>query len=334
MPAAARSALTRLLHVVIDHGHRDFFVPARKLALDAAGNPSMLVRMMPKMTVATILAMCLVMYYRMESFVRPNPVDTIMLALTATGSITLNCLGKTVRELAVCLRPNGELEKLGVGSAKIAESALALLVRQRLLTRSFQVISTGGGFLAMGMTLTYATYLGLARAWAILLAATLVGFQLVVLIPMTIEFNLALQTAAALTADAVLEVVLSACEVSPDDNDEWESRVVQPALALADGPVGILSRGFGRGLALSYVGFWATSVGMLSAVSFSLGFVLQVANSWRLVGLVATLAATLALLLLPLVMSEAVAEVSTSCDDLGNAINRECDRLDNCLRYL
>jgi hypothetical protein len=275
MPAATRSALTRLLHVVIDHGHRDFFVPARKLALDAAGNPSMLVRMMPKMTVATILAMCLVMsmYYRMESFVRPNPVDTIMLALTTTGSITLNCLGKTVRELAVCLRPNGELEKLGVGSAKIAESALALLVRQRLLTRSFQVISTGGGFLAMGMTLTYATYLGLARAWAILLAATLVGFQLVVLIPMTIEFNLALQTAVALTADAVLEVVLSACEVSPDDNDEWESRVVQPALALADGPVGILSRGFGRGLALSYVGFWATSVGMLSAVSFSHGAV-------------------------------------------------------------
>eukprot|EP01047_Picozoa_sp_COSAG01_P070942 COSAG01_NODE_10885_length_2060_cov_48.003570_3_plen_48_part_01 len=38
--------------------------------------------------------------------------------------------------------------------------------------------------------------------------------------------------------------------VAPKDEADWETKVVQPSLALANGPVAVLSAGWGRGLAL------------------------------------------------------------------------------------
>jgi hypothetical protein len=58
------------------------------------------------------------------------------------------------------------------------------------------------------------------------------------------------QVASALASDAVIEVVQAAKVVSPSDAEQWEARVVAPALALS-ASVGALSRGWSWGLTLA-----------------------------------------------------------------------------------
>ena len=61
---------------------------------------------------------------------------------------------------------------------------------------------------------------------------------------MVMEFNLTLQVAAELTADATLELVTAIKSISPADTEAWEKQIEGPVLALADGPVAVLSRGW------------------------------------------------------------------------------------------
>jgi hypothetical protein len=162
------------------------------------------------------------------------------------------------------------------------------------------------------------------------------GYLVAIVVPIFAEFALSLQVAAALASDAVLEVVHSVRHVSPSDTEAWEAKVVGPSLVLDSGAVGQLSQGWGHGLALSYIGLWTFGIGMFAVwVVGPLALVLSGPNAGRMFGAVLALVFTILIVGLPLVMSGAVADVSTSCDDLGNAINqRRIEDLDRSPRLL
>jgi hypothetical protein len=161
------------------------------------------------------------------------------------------------------------------------------------------------------------------------------AYLLCTLVPMVMEFNLTLQVAAELTADATLELVTAIKSISPADTEAWEKQIEGPVLALADGPVAVLSRGWSRGLGLSYFGFWTISLAAFAGFSQLLAQVMSAATPMRVVGILLMLLLTVALVTLPLIMSGAVAEVSTCCDDISNAINaRRIEDLDRSPRLL
>jgi hypothetical protein len=127
------------------------------------------------------------------------------------------------------------------------------------------------------------------------------------------EFMLTLQAAAVLAADDVLEVVHAAKVVSPSNSEVWETKVVAPALILSDS-VGLLSTGWGHGLTMAYVGLWGMGIGLFGLV-LHFTRVEPVMAVFCSVGLLIVMA-------LPMVMSQGVAAVSTSCDELGDVVNK------------
>jgi hypothetical protein len=172
-----------------------------------------------------------------------------------------------------------------------------------------------------------------SNPWKAIPVLLSVAYLLVTAVPLFFEFALSLQVAAALASDAVLEVVHSVHLVSPSDTEAWEAKVVGPSLVLDSGAVGQLSRGWGYGLALSYVGLWTMGIGMFAVFSMSMANLMSGPNGGRAFGAFISLVGTLLIVGLPLVMSGAVADVSTSCDDLGTAINqRRIEDLDRSPR--
>jgi hypothetical protein len=152
-----------------------------------------------------------------------------------------------------------------------------------------------------------------------------------------LDFLFSLQVSAALVADAVEDVVEAALSVSPDDEEEWEAKVVQPALALPHGAMGALSDGWSRGLSIVFVGCWSLSIAVFGAA-------LSVANGSARLGdnptagvlqVAGIIVIDVMILFLPLHMSRCVAQVSSSCDELMNTLNdRRLDNLGDSMRLL
>jgi hypothetical protein len=154
-------------------------------------------------------------------------------------------------------------------------------------------------------------------------------------VPLACEFAFSLQVSAALAADSVLEVAHAVNAISPADEDRWEANVVTPALALANGPIHLLSNGWGRGLALCYVGLWSAAIAAIFTFCRHLLIVLSAPSVGRINTLLFNATAMLTLLGMPLAISQAVAAVSTSCDDLGESINqRRIENLDTGARLM
>jgi hypothetical protein len=269
-------------------------------------------------------------------------LEVYLLVIFFTASPFILALTKVTQELFAVLRPDGELARLGLGDTKVSVSALATLEKQRKLTRLVQAFSVGVGTLfaapsgifmiVMAMGMGRAT---IAQGATISTTLLLAAVFLVVTVPLACEFALSLQVAAALTSDSVLEVVHAVNSVSPVDDTQWNGRVVQPSLELANGPVALLSRGWGGGLALLYIGLWSLSLGLVFSFSQQLVMISAYFSPFRFNGLLLTTAAVLLLLGMPMAISVAVAQVSTSCDDLGDSINqRRIEDLDRSPRLL
>jgi hypothetical protein len=219
----------------------------------------------------------------------------------------------------------------------ISERALRRLVRQWWITRALQALSFFVGliFVLIAIQKMLAHFIhGDAESFSVIMIMPM-GLSMLTIAPLFGEFALSLQVAAALTSDAVLEVVNAVNAVSPNETEVWEARVVTPALALANGAVGLLSKGWGRGLALAYVGWWGMAVGFFGMFVRTMMSLIGAVRSWSVIQNVGTLSFVLIALGLPLLMSRAVAAVSTSCDEMGNAINqRRIEDLDRSPRLL
>ena len=138
------------------------------------------------------------------------------------------------------------------------------------------------------------------------------GLFLIVVAPLVCEFALALQVGAVLASDAVTECVHSVQHTNPSDVS-CKKKVDDPVLALPSGAVGNLSSAFSRGLTLVYIGCWTMTMG---------GFALLIKHGAGEAAMWFT-PMYAPFLFFPMVMSTAVAEVSSSCDDLTNEINRK-----------
>lgn len=130
--------------------------------------------------------------------------------------------------------------------------------------------------------------------------------------------------ASALAADATLEVVLAAQEVSPAKSDDWVSRVVEPCTKLALDVMDELTHGWGSALLVMFAASWLTAIGAFSmALMTSTGLHLMAQAFFY-----GMMTLTMVLVCVPIAMSRDPAAVSTSCDDLLAELNfRRCELL-------
>ena len=157
---------------------------------------------------------------------------------------------------------SAELQALGAGTTLISQSAFRKLDRQKHLMRFVQACCLlmgsgmflgGWGSFAVHVPNGFVDEAGSLQTFS-LYSIPLGAFMMFEAV-FCADFVLALHVAAALASDAVLEVVHAVTRTEPSDLEVWQQVVVGPALALSDGPVGLLSQGFGRGLALAFFGW-------------------------------------------------------------------------------
>ena len=318
----------------------DYFARARKLLFDSeTGDPTALARALPYLAVVRPLSMIFYASGRITSMTEPTETDVLMMTCYLCFFVMSQALTLICSELRYILRKGGELERLGVGETEISARAFASLERQRMLLRFFQLalvgngLGWGGGGMGSLIKNAYQNQFipgGFTR-WGFNMVPVALFF--LVEAPLFIELALTMQVASALGSDAVLEVVHAVRKTAPSEADAWESEVVTPALALANGSVGLLSQGWSRPLALAFFGMWTMAIGVFALVlrefdpsptahrlSDTNLLAIDMAAMWAPGALIVS-APLLGCLLMPLIMSAAVADVSTSCDDLLSSIN-------------
>ena len=298
----------------------DYFAWARKLLSNPeTGEPTALSRVLPYLAVVRPLSLMFYASGRLTSATEPTETDVLMMTCYLCFFVMGQALTLICTELRYVLRKDGELESLGIGTTKISARAFASLEQQRKLLRFFQLalVGNGLGWGAGGIgSLIKNAYEnqflpgGFTR-WGFNMVPVALFFLIEA--PLFIELALTMQVASALGSDAVLEVVHAVRKTAPSEADTWESEVVAPALALANGSVGLLSQGWSKPLALAFFGMWTMAIGVFAMMLYML-------HIWPTGSLVFS-AALLGCLLMPLIMSAAVADVSTSCDDLLASIN-------------
>jgi hypothetical protein len=241
----------------------------------------------------------------------------LMLACLAAALCGLSLVAEQLR---LVLRPGGgELALLGAGSAKITASALRALERWRRLMRGLSIFFAVLGvvlFLAAVIVIpVVALYVPVVGTFVLLWLAP-VGFAVGVGCPLLFEFLLSLEVAQTLASEQAMEVVRAATELTPADAEGlWAERVEGPALALRDGAIGLLSHGWGKGLAITYGIFW----GGLGPAFFLL--TLQVTANGAKFGETGWALLSLAMFAVPLWLSTGVARTSTACDDVMRQLN-------------
>ena len=117
-----------------------------------------------------------------------------------------------------------------------------------------------------------------------------------------------LKSAAALVADAVSETKQAIERCSPT-SPEWEAEVVPRVLELCNETLPLLSRGFGIGVAASFIGFW-----VVAACWFA---------SFLEDGHPTTAFLTVLAVLFPLGVSYDAAAASSDCDLLSDALTEK-----------
>eukprot|EP01047_Picozoa_sp_COSAG01_P053545 COSAG01_NODE_5753_length_4057_cov_21.537898_2_plen_862_part_00 len=245
---------------------------------------------------------------------------TLAALILACFAVALCGLSLVAEQLRLALRPGGgELALLGAGSATITASALRALERWRRLMRGLRILFAVLGtllFLAaaivMPVVAQYTPYIGTFDYVWIAPVGPAVGLGF----PLLFYFLLSLEVAQTLATEQAMEIVRAATELTPDDaGGRWAERVEAPALVLKDGAIGLLSRGWGKGLAICYGIFW----GALGPGCFLVA--LGVAAGGNKAGAAGIVLGTLALLAVPLWLSTGVARTSTACDDVMRQLN-------------
>jgi hypothetical protein len=207
----------------------------------------------------------------------------------------------------------GQLATLGAGEARISERA------QRSLGRAHVWISVLGFIFVMTGLLCFftATRIGtrskltgrlITAAYARAVVAYGLNFCNYTL---ALAWWHTLKSASALVADSVAETRQAAERCSPT-SPEWEAEVVPRVLGLCDTTLPLLSRGYGIGVAASFLGWWVSAAGwfalFLEHDEFGPGFFCVVS------------------VLAPLGISYDAASASSDCDLLSDTLNQKRKR--------
>jgi hypothetical protein len=264
--------------------------------------------------------------------------------------------------LACVVRPDQHLRAMGVGHIKLSQRAVDNLNKSRMWMRLpravFAIVGTFVFMLGFIIHTFPTPYTWNGVVLSIMLHS--MGLLLIFAWGHVFDWWLTLRVGSALAADATLEVVLAAQDVSPE-SDDWESLVVEPSKKLALDIMDELTHGWGRALLVTFATSWLTSLGAFTMVLFtsrasvvagragtagSLKFVDALTDAVRRLLLVNTIEVTQAdtrtrpttgvfmsfvhysflfmtvlWVCVPIAMSRDPAAVSTSCEDLLAELN-------------
>ena len=250
-------------------------------------------------------------------------------AICMAGAISFLAMIFIVEQFRkVLLRPSGELDRLQCDHPQRNQQQLATPWRYPLSVFLFLV---GTGVAIAFSILTFSRSDGhpfqgpIAQggmAWLVF-----VGLALAILGPLVVDFGFSLCVATRLAESAIEVVKVAAEDLTPKD-EGWCSQVEGPALALdfrskasdsPSGAIGLLSSGWGNGLAGLYVLFWG---GM--APGCFMAVLLYHANRTEfpdlcgqtVLGIVSVIS-----IILPLYFSLSVARISTACKAFLTQLN-------------
>lgn len=147
------------------------------------------------------------------------------------------------------------------------------------------------------------------------------GFHLIMVVPAVAVWGLSMKLAAMMARSAIRKVVHAAENMVPESpragssirqrsaeaREEWQTRVVLPAMRLATDTMPTLSEGWGKGLLIMTFVVWVMAFGMMCE-GFDNG-------RYR------TFALAVALSLLPLILAIDLAETSSQCNELRRVLN-------------
>jgi hypothetical protein len=208
----------------------------------------------------------------------------------------------------------GELQLLGAGETKISARALRGLRRAHaVMWIPFTIVALLGL-----LCLVTATRVGtrskitgniITEDYARLVVAAGFGFLCVAFA--VFPWWLTLKVAAVLAFDFVAEVRQAIERCSPIA-PEWEAEVLPMVLTLTDETLPLLSRGWGAGIGMSFVGWWIYAAGYFCLF-------LETESSASLAVLIVAIAT-------PLGMVSNVAAASSECDLLSDTLTEKRKR--------
>ena len=258
----------------------------------------------------------------------------MLLRLLRTVGTVLNLLltSSQVPEFARVLGPDGELQRLTAPAEQptlIRAKSLTKVTNFRRVMLAFQLpVVVIGVVMALAAIYVGPVHCGFCRWWSMFLMMFVLGIWLLTVGMFILDFLFSLEVAAALVTDAVEDIIEAALAVSPL-SDDWQAKVVRPALQLARGVMSALSGGWSRGLSIVFIGCWLLTVAVFgAALSMANGSARSGDNLAKgVVQILIVILIDVMILFLPLQMSRCVAQVSSSCDDLMNTLNER--RLDD-----
>jgi hypothetical protein len=220
------------------------------------------------------------------------------------------------------------LRKLGAGMTRITDADAKGLNRWRKATVGFYGLFVVPVAVIIGIVVPVAIVAGgfitetteLVQVVALFVS---LGLALATLVPIILfGWGISMKVAAALVRDEILEVVIPMEQVSPADDDAWQTKVVEPALALR-GTLQRLSDGWGAGLAGLTMACWALALGFFTMavntpICVDADDLLEVPRG---TSLIMNLACTIAFAVLPLFLGLDLAAISTRCDVMMAALN-------------
>eukprot|EP01043_Picozoa_sp_COSAG02_P026736 COSAG02_NODE_1549_length_11966_cov_3.777282_1_plen_350_part_00 len=237
----------------------------------------------------------------------------------ALAGLALSALTLCVTSARIALMPGGKLEQLGAGEVMVSEGDAASNARWRkglLVFSAFFVLLSGPFEIAKGV---FAPELSVVYEQtpddlkAILrLRLVLTGLFGMTIIPVIFSgWWASMRTTSCLCRDASVEVVKDVRSTDPKDEEQWEAKVTQPALALRE-KFELLSHGWSSGLLGVTLCFW-----LIALACFTVSLDPLVDENARAFNL--GLCAFCALLPFPLAMD--IASTSSWCDTLMAELN-------------
>lgn len=210
----------------------------------------------------------------------------------------------------------GQLAALGAGKVKISQRSRRSLGRAHIWMCMLSPIWFMTGLLCLVTAFRVGTRSKLTGriitvAYARAVFAAGLNF---IIVPLTFfPWWHTLKSASVLVADAIAEAKQAIERCSPV-SPEWESEVLPHVLRLCDETLPLLSRGYGAGVGVIFLGWWIAGAGW---------FAVFLEN-----GTFGTAFYTVACTLIPLAISYDAAAASSDCDLLSDALNEKRKRGD------
>jgi hypothetical protein len=217
-----------------------------------------------------------------------------------------------VTSTRVALMPGGKLDQLGVGEVMVSERDAASNARWRkgLLALSALFVLNGSLYIAMGVF--ELPPLPPGAPVVIRMIFMLQGLVLMTASPIINSgWWASMRTASCLCRDASVEVVKDVRATDPNDEEQWEAKVIQPALALRE-KFELLSDGWSSGLLGAFLCFW-----LLALACFTMFLHPSVDEDDRAFLLVWIVVGAL----LPFPLAIDIASTSSWCDTLMAELN-------------